>query len=135
MMRKCFTILFTLLAFASKAQKIESISFNLYTDSLKKGVHNYINVDGKMSNGHFYPLMADEVIFSSSAGKWDGNSIIIDPSYNKDSVVITAKLKKEPALEKTVTIYIKKFEKEEKLKTEQDILNEMQNKRGRKGFV
>lgn len=124
-----------LLTFVAKAQKIESISFNLYTDSLKKGVYNYINVDGKLSNGRFYPLMADEIIFSSSAGKWEGNNIIIDPSYNKDSVVITAKLKNDPSLEKTVTIYIKKFEKEEKLKTEQEILNEMQNRRGRRGFV
>src|ERR1044071_694874 len=135
-MKKYLTILFTLLVFAAKAQKIEGISFNLYTDSLKKGVHNYINVDGKLSNGRFYPLMADDIIFSSSAGKWEGNSIIIDPSYKKDSVVITAKLKSNPALEKTVTIYIKKFEKEEKLKTEQDIIDELRmNKKGKRNFV
>ena len=39
-----------------KAQQIESIEFHLYTDSLKKGVYNYINIDGKMSDGSWRPL-------------------------------------------------------------------------------
>ena len=49
------------------SQKIDSISFHLYTDSLKKGQHNYINVDGKLSNGHWQPLTSKEIQFSSSA--------------------------------------------------------------------
>ncbi len=136
-MKQSLTILFAILAFTAKAQKIESISFNLYTDSLKKGVYNYINVEGKLSNGHFYPLMADDIIFSSSAGKWEGNSIIIDTAYKRDSVVVTAKLKSNPALEKTVTIYIKRVEIQEKLKTEQEILDEMRrnNRKGKKSFA
>jgi len=125
-MKNYLLILFIVFSFAAKAQKkeqqkIESIHFNLYTDSLKKGVHNYINVDGKLANGSFYPLMSDDIIFSSSAGKWDGNSIIIDSSYRKDCVIITAKLKSNPSLEKTMTVYIKKIEKEETLKTEEEV--------------
>ena len=46
-MKKIFLAL-TLLITASSvnAQKVDSIYFHLYTDSLKKGTYNYINVDG-----------------------------------------------------------------------------------------
>ena len=90
------------------AQKYENIYFHLYTDSLKKGVYNYINVDGKLANGKFLPLGSDEVQFSSSYGKWDGNSLIIDSSYTRDSVVVSAYLKSKPSLKLTTTIFIKK---------------------------
>lgn len=105
-----------------KAQKVDSIFFNLYTDSLKKGVHNYINVDGKLSNGNFFPLTSSEVILSSSYGKWDGNSLIIDSSYTKDSVVIAAELKERPEIKKSITIYLKKVEPEFIFKSEQELI-------------
>ena len=123
-MKKLLTFIFVVAGFAAKAQKVESISFNLYTDSLKKGVHNYINVDGKLSNGSFYPLMADDLEFSSSAGKWDGNSIIIDSAYRKDSVVISASLKSNRSITKSVTVFIKKVEADPPLKTEKELLEE-----------
>ncbi len=89
-------------------QKYDNIYFHLYTDSLKKGVYNYINVDGKLPNGKFLPLGSDEVQFTSTYGKWDGNSIIIDSAYKLDSVVISAYLKSKPSLKLTTTIFIKK---------------------------
>jgi hypothetical protein len=117
-----------LFSFAVKAQKVEEIYFNLYTDSLKKGVHNYINVDGKLSNGNYYPLTAAEVEFSSSAGKWEGNSLVIDSCYKKDSVVITASLKDRPEVKKSVTIYMKKILVEPELKTQEQLLEEWKQK-------
>jgi len=58
-------ILLCLLALIIKssvfAQKVDSIYFNLYTDSLKKGQHNYINMDGKLSNGRWMPLTAKKL--------------------------------------------------------------------------
>jgi hypothetical protein len=126
-------IIFLVVCFAkAEAQKIESIYFNLYTDSLKKGVHNYINVDGKYSNGSFMPLMTNEVIFSSTAGKWDGNSLILEKEAKTDSVVITAWLKDRPEVKKTVTIYTKKIEVEPALKTEKELLEEWR-KNSKKG--
>jgi len=121
-------------AFTSKAQKVESIYFNLYTDSLKKGVYNYINIDGKMANGSYLPLMSDEVKFTSSAGKWEGNSLVIDSTYKKDSVVITASLKEHPEIKKNVTIYLKKIVTEPPLKTEKELLEEWRKKGQRKSF-
>src|SRR3954453_18979022 len=95
------------ITFHSKAQQVESIEFHLYTDSLKKGVYNYINIDGKMSDGSWRPLNTKLVQLSCNTGTWDGNSLIIDSSYAKDSVVVTATMKGNTALQKTVTIYMK----------------------------
>jgi len=131
-MKKLLIIFLVLTAFYSKAQKVESISFNLYTDSLKKGVYNYINIDGKLTNGTYQPLMSDEVTFSSSAGKWEGNSLIIDTAFKPDSIVVTATLKEHTEIKKNVTIYIKKIETEPPLKTEKELINEWQNKKRNK---
>ncbi|MCW3111074.1 MAG: hypothetical protein JWQ09_5580 [Segetibacter sp.] len=127
-MKKLTFILLVLVSFAAKSQKIESIYFNLYTDSLKKGVYNYINVDGKLDNGKFLPLMSDEVVFTSTSGKWDGNSLIIDRTGKVDSVIITAALKNRPEVKKSVTIHVKKIEFDPPLKTEEELLDEWRKK-------
>jgi hypothetical protein len=127
-MKKLVTILIVLSAFTASAQKVDSIYFNLYTDSLKKGVHNYINVDGKLTNGTYQPLMSNEVAFTSSAGRWEGNSLIVDSAYKQDSVVITASLKEHPEVKKNVTIYLKKIVAEPPLKTEKELLEEWRKK-------
>lgn len=131
-MKKLTLFLFILISVAAQAQKIDSIYFNLYTDSLKKGVYNYINVDGKLSTGKFLPLMADEVVFSSSSGKWDGNNLIIDATSKIDSVVITAALKNHPEVKKSVCIHVKKIEVEPALKTEDELLKEWRKNGGRR---
>ena len=59
---------FILAANAASAQKVDSIYFHLYTDSLKKGFYNYINVDGKLSDGSWTPLDSTEILFTSDAG-------------------------------------------------------------------
>ena len=127
-MKKLLIILIVLSAFTARAQKVDSIYFNLYTDSLKKGVHNYINVDGKLTNGTYQPLMSNEISFTSSAGRWDGNSLIVDSAYKQDSVVITASLKEHPEVKKNVTIYLKKIVTEPPLKTEKELLEEWRKK-------
>ncbi len=131
-MKKLLIIFLVLSAFTLKAQKVESIYFNLYTDSLKKGVYNYINIDGKMANGSYLPLMSDEVKFTSSAGKWEGNSLVIDSVYKRDSVVITASLKEHPEIKKNITVYLKKIVIEPPLKTEKELLEEWRKKGQRK---
>lgn len=127
-MKNILIIFSIFISFCTNAQKIDSISFNLYTDSLKKGVYNYINVDGKLANGAYLPLMSDEVNFRSSAGKWDGNSLIIDTSYKDSTVQVTASLKERPEVKKSITIYIKKILTEPPLKTEKELLEEWRKK-------
>jgi hypothetical protein len=106
-----------------KAQKVDSLFFNLYTDSLKKGVHNYINVDGKLSNGQWLPLTEKQLIFSSTYGKFEGNSLIIDTSFKGEKVTIKITLRADTTVSKETTIYIKKLSGNEKLKTVEEVLN------------
>lgn len=105
-----------------QAQKVDSIYFHLYTDSLKKGTYNYINVDGKLSNGIWLPLTAKEIIFTATAGRFEGNSLFIDKDFTDDKVTVKAVLKDNTAQFRQVTIYIKKKEDNEKLKTVSEVM-------------
>lgn len=128
-------LLFFLLLFSTgaKAQKIDSIYVHLYTDSLKKGTYNYINIDGKLSNGRFIPLDTADIIFSSSKGKFYGNSLWIDPDFKNENVSIKAVLKSNPFIHKEFIMYIKKKPDDEKLKTLDELMNEPGAKSKRSG--
>ena len=127
---KRLLLLFTFLIALTqvKAQKVDSIYFNLYTDSLKKGTFNYINVDGKLSDGRWLPLTAKEINFTASSGTFDGNSLFIDSNFNGKKVTVKAVLKQNPQISREVTIYIKTFIKDEKLKTTDELLKEWEKK-------
>lgn len=114
------------------AQRIVEIKFNLYTDSLIKGFHNYISVDGKLQDGRWYPLTEKEIVFTVSAGVMEGNEILIDSSEAVDSVVVKAALRNQPAVWKQAVIYLRKRGFDTPLKTEEEILAEMQNSRKKK---
>ncbi len=118
-------------AFVVKAQKIDSIYFNLYTDSLKKGPlhYNYINVDGKLSNGSYIPLDSSHVKFTCSAGKMVGNVLQLDTAEKADCVIVTAFLKDNPAIRREIRVYIKKVIAEEQLKTSEELIDGWQKQR------
>lgn len=117
-----------------KAQKIDSIYVNLYTDSLKKGTYNYINVDGLLQNGRYLPLDSTHILFEASAGRFSGNSLWLDKAFAEEKVHIKVTLRSSKTLYKEFDIYIKKKADDEHLKTAQEVLNEMQkaNKKKRK---
>ncbi len=122
-------LLFVTAKFAS-AQKIDSIYFHLYTDSLKKGFFNYINIDGKTSDGKWMPLSTNEVILTvdqDSALKFERNDLFIDSAYTKETVTVKATLKDNPKVWKEVTIYIRKRGFDEPLKSNQELLDDLQN--------
>ncbi|HQW83251.1 MAG TPA: hypothetical protein PK987_02260 [Ferruginibacter sp.] len=120
-MKYFLLILFSGSILFARAQKIESIYVNLYTDSLKKGTFNYINIDGKMSNGRFLPLDSTQLIFWSSAGKFNGNSLWIDKGITDDKINIKVTLRKNPAMVKEFTMFIKK-QPDPELKTLDEIM-------------
>ena len=129
-----YTLLLTCTIKLCNAQKVQSIEFNLYTDSLKKNnIHNYINVDAKLTNGRYAPLANNkQIVLSSSYGKWEGNYLIIDNDYKKDSVVVTAVLLEDKTVTKSVTIYIKKSVFEGKVKTAAELAEELDRPRKKK---
>jgi hypothetical protein len=116
---------------AASAQKVDSIYFHLYTDSLKKGFYNYINVDGKMSDGTWAPLDSSEILFLSDGGFFKGNDLFIDSSYTGESDRVKAILKSNPAIRKEVVIYIRKRGFTEPLKTNEEILDEIRHQSAR----
>ncbi len=120
---------FFLLAFGfSQAQKIDSLYFNLYTDSLKKGSWNYINVDAKLSNGSYAPLTSEQLNFKVSNGKLQGNSIWIDWNFIDDSVVVEVALKKDPSVRRSITIWLKKKDDQLNAPVNDSLLQQINNR-------
>jgi hypothetical protein len=109
-MFKFLLLLSCLFSLKSNAQQIEQIYINPYTDSLKKGTHNYINVDGKFNNNKYKPLTAKDIEFTTSYGTFEGSDLVIPWDYKKDSCIITATLKSNKTITKTIVMYIKKLE-------------------------
>ncbi len=130
-MKKTLLLFFILCSLFTKAQKVESIYVNLYTDSLKKGTFNYINIDGKLSNGNYLPLDSTHLIFKSSAGKFSGNSLWIDRDIVADKVDIKVSLRNNPTIIKEFTIYVKK-QPDPELKTIEEVMKKSNSKKGRK---
>lgn len=108
----------------SMAQEIDSIYVHLYTDSLKKGTYNYINIDGKLPNGRYLPLDSTHILFSSSDGKFFGNTLWVDPQFSKEKINIKATLRNNPSIYEQFDIYIKKVPDPTHLKTVDEIINE-----------
>ncbi len=94
---------------------------HLYTDSLKKGTYNYINIDGKLSNGSYLPLDSTDLIFWSSDGKFKGNDLYIDPNFKKEKVTVKVVLRSNPMLFRQFDIYIKKIPNPEHLPSVNEI--------------
>ncbi len=113
---------------AAKAQKIDSIYVHLYTDSLKKGTYNYINIDGLLSNGHYLPLDTTQLIFKSSAGKFSGNSLWVDQQFSGEKITIWVTLKQNPALKEQFDMYIKQ-KPDGPLKTVDELMSEMKSRK------
>jgi len=129
-MKQFLLSLLVMISVAAKAQKIDSIYVNLYTDSLKKGTFNYINIDGKLSNGRYIPLDSTHLIFTASAGKFYGNTLWIDGQFKEEKVLIRSSLRSDPNVYKEFWMYIKTIENNERLRTTEEILNSKRNKKG-----
>src|SRR5213595_116374 len=123
-MKYKLTFFFLVFFIKANSQKVDSIYFHLYTDSLKKGTHNYINVDGLLSNGRYIPLDSSQIALSCNTGTWECNDLVIDSAFKGNSVLVTATLKGHPNLSKTISIHIKKKTDDEPLKTEEDLFKQ-----------
>ncbi len=113
---------FTFLLQSLFSQKVDSIYFHLYTDSLKKGQHNYINVDGKLSNGRWLPLTDKEIIFSCEEAKFEGNELIIPIDFKLEKVKVKAALKTNPSISLERIISIKQKPDDELLPSKNEVL-------------
>jgi hypothetical protein len=127
-MKLFFTILLICISFSSFAQSIDSIFFNLYTDSLKKGSWNYINVDAKLSNGKYIPLNEKQLIIKTSAGKQEGNSIWLDWDFKPEFITVQIQLKENKAVIQTKTIWVKKQDLQMNAPLQDSLLQQINNR-------
>lgn len=118
----------------AKAQKVESIYVNLYTDSLKKGTFNYINIDGKLASGKYLPLDSTDLIFWASEGKFRGNDLWINKDITAEKINIKVTLRKNPLLVKEFVIFIKK-QPDPQLKTFEELMKEPKPKKNKKLLI
>jgi hypothetical protein len=127
-MKFLFTILFVGFWCSSFAQKIDSIFFNLYTDSLKKGSWNYINVDAKLSNGKYIPLNEKQLIINTSAGKQEGNSIWLDWDFKPEFITVEIQLKENKSITQKKTIWVKKQDLQMNAPVKDSLLQQINNR-------
>ncbi len=128
MLKRTILLLFIVAgSLMGRAQVVDSIFVNLYTDSLKKGTYNYINIDGKTNKGNWLPLDSNHLIFTSSAGKFSGNSLWIDRDFT-GKVHIKVVMKKDPSVSKEFDIWVKTKEDDEKLKTNEEVMRDLKSK-------
>ena len=121
-LKPCLFLALLFVVNSISAQKLDTIAFNLYTDSLKKGTHNYINVDGKFSDGKWKPLSSKEITFSSTAGVFDGNDLVLPADFKPEWVEITATSKTNTTLNIKTKIWIKKLPDPDRLPTVEEIM-------------
>jgi hypothetical protein len=121
---KKFLLGLLIMAMAAPAfsQKVDSIYFHLYTDSLKKGQYNYINVDGKLSNGKWLPLTDRELVFTCDEAKFEGNQVIIPENFTPQKISIKASLRSDPSVFIERTVWIKQ-KPDPFLPTESEVMN------------
>ena len=121
-------LIVTLFFTAAQSQSITEIRFNLYYDSLKTTIDNYINVEAKLSNGRYLPLTEKDIHFSSDYGFWRGNALVLSKEIsNLNKVYITAQLKSDTSKTISTTIYVQKYPDADIFLTEKNYLNRMNN--------
>lgn len=131
-LKKVLTAAAMLISIIASGQKVGKIFVNLYTDSLKKGTFNYINVDGLLSNGKYIPLDSTHLVYWASEGKFSGNSLWIDKDFKHESVFIKVAVKGSPELSSEFTMFIKKKPDDEKLANEEELLKGIEKSKKKK---
>lgn len=128
-MKIFFTLLFISSFTFCRAQKVDSLFVHLYTDSLKKGTYNYINVDGLLSNGSWLPLDSNHVEFKCNVGQFYGNQLWVDTSIKEEKISIDIILKSDTTQHKHFDMYIKKLADPIILPNEQEIIKRKTKKK------
>ncbi|WP_146154394.1 hypothetical protein [Chitinophaga ginsengisoli] len=89
---------------------LESIRFNHYADSLKRGIRFYLNVEGSFSSGKIYPLDTAAIKFTASEGKLLGQDLLLPPNDATRIITVTAINKNDPSMSVSSTIPVKQLQ-------------------------
>ncbi|MCW3467706.1 hypothetical protein [Chitinophaga nivalis] len=86
---------------------VTGIRFNHYADSIKRDIRYYLNVEGKFSSGHIFPLDTATIRFETSAGKIIGQDLLLEKNDTVKTVTVQAWYKYNPAMYLRSTIPVK----------------------------
>lgn len=95
-------------------------------------MYNYINVEGKFSDGRIRPLDSTQLSFISSYGKFSGNTLWLPFDVTEEKINITVVLKQNANKAIYKTIYVKKKTDDAQLKTVDEILTNPPKTKSRK---
>ncbi len=127
-MKRSLLFMLLLSSLALKAQKVDSIFFNLYTDSLKKGSWNYINVDALLDNGKYIPLNHEDLIINTTGGTVKGSSIWLEWDFKQAFITVEVMLKVEPSVKRSMTIWVKKQDLQMNAPVQDSLLQQINNR-------
>jgi len=89
---------------------VESIRFNHYADSLKRGIRFYLNVEGVFSSNQIFPLDTATIKFQTSAGQLLGQDLLLNVNDAATRfITVTAIYKKDTSMSISSTIPVKRL--------------------------
>lgn len=112
---------------------ITGIRFNHYADSLKRGIHFYLNVEARFSTGKIYPLDTSAVQFQASAGKLLGQDLLLKEGDTTRFINVTATYKGRPEMAARSVIPVKQKPDDDSqiIENERDMYNTNKRKKKR----
>ena len=107
-MKRFLFLIICFAAFNASAQKVDSMFFNLYTDSIKTILNYYVNVEGEYSNGRFLPMDTGVIRIIADHGAMSGNEWIAPKEIDFEKVTFHAIAKEDPRINDRVTVWLKR---------------------------
>ncbi|KAA2241632.1 hypothetical protein F0L74_17250 [Chitinophaga agrisoli] len=111
---------------------ITGIRFNHYADSLKRGIHFYLNVEARFSTGKIYPLDTAAVRFETSAGKLLGQDLLLPEGDTTRFITVKAVSRTNPKLAISSVIPVKQKPDDDSMiiNDERDVLDKRKKRKG-----
>jgi hypothetical protein len=112
---------------------ITGIRFNHYADSLKRGIHFYLNVEARFSSGRIYPLDTSSVQLQTSAGRLLGQDLLLNNGDTTRFINVTATYKPRPGMVARSVIPVKQKADDDSqvIEDEREIFNNPKKKKKR----
>lgn len=109
---------------------LQKIHFNLYTDSIKRGIRFYLNIEGTFSSGRVYPLDTGKLRFFASAGSLTNNILRISKADSATkNILVKSRVKWDTNIADSIMVPVKTHIKVADLPTEDELFREWKRER------
>jgi hypothetical protein len=111
---------------------LTGIRFHHYADSLKRGIHFYLNVEGIYNSGRIYPLDTSRIRFTASTGRLIGQDLLIPGTDSSTRFIsVNAVYRGNREINAATEIPVKQGPEDESMiiKNEKDVFSKPKKKR------